>query len=59
MEKKVKPDNARTPELEKLLDKHERLTKEEHELKDKDPEKSAQKRWDAFQVSKEIEKTRE
>lgn len=50
--------NAAKPEVKKLLEEYEKLKQESEDLKDSDPEKSSQKKMDATQVSRKIEKLR-
>lgn len=49
------PNDASTPEMQKLLDKYKKLKEEQEALKDSDPLKSEQKKWDAYKVAQEIE----
>ena len=51
-------NNAPKPEVKKLLEEYEKLKKEAEELKESNPEKSEQKKWDATQISRKIEKLR-
>ncbi|MGB3775394.1 MAG: hypothetical protein WA951_09070 [Leeuwenhoekiella sp.] len=50
--------NAGKSEVRELLKKYEKLKQEAEDLKESDPEKSEQKKWEATQVSREIEKSR-
>ncbi len=50
--------NAPDSEVRELLKKYEKLKQEAEDLKESDPEKSEQKKWDATQVAREIEKSR-
>lgn len=51
-------NSAPTPEIKKLLEEYTKLKAEAEELKESDPEKSEQKKWDAVQISKKIEQKR-
>lgn len=52
-------NDAPDSKVRKLLEKYDKLKKEAEELKDSNPEKSEQKKMDATQVSREIEKLTE
>lgn len=52
-------NDAPDSEVKKLLKKYEKLKQEAEDLKESNPEKSEQKKMDATQISRKIEKLSE
>lgn len=52
-------NNAPNSEVRQLLKKYDKLKKEAEDLKESSPEKSEQKKMDATQISRKIEKLSE